>query len=98
MLTFEYPFKEEIDEMLDQKWEWSSKLKQSPPSKPLDDLVKGMLNPDTTKRLRLTKVMSHEWLAVQYQAAHNLSDQLKAEELQQAQQTPQSPEQQQQKM
>lgn len=87
MLTLEIPFdfdKSDNDvlvDMLSQKWRWSSKLKE-PASAALNDLMNGMLHPTTSKRLRLVKVMAHRWLVADYHAAHDLSDQIKAEESQ----------------
>ena len=88
MLTFEYPFDftksqdKLVADMLSQNWQWSANLKNSPPSASLDSLMRGMLNPDPRKRLRLAKLMTHEWVADEYKAAHDLSDQIKEEQFQ----------------
>ncbi|KAI2799861.1 hypothetical protein RDWZM_004906 [Blomia tropicalis] len=87
MMTLQLPFDVETSEdemaeaMIKQQWKWNDKLKQYPPSSSLDDLMHSMLNPDPSKRLRLVKIMIHEWVLADYNAAHRLSDQIKAEQL-----------------
>ena len=86
MLSLELPFNfdksedEVLKQMLDNKWKWSTKMKDRTASSALTELMKSMLNPDPAKRIRLIKVMIHDWVKVDYQAAHALSDQIKAEE------------------
>ena len=85
ILTLDVPFNfrqnlpNVVTDMKAKKWEWSDQM-LSKPSPLLDSLMKSMLEPEPSQRIRLEDIINHKWISSYYQAAHALSDQLKAEE------------------
>ena len=70
------PFNVDTDDygvkaMKDKDWEFSDQMK-SPPSDGLKEIMSGMLEPEPDSRFTMKKVVSHKWLASDYQTVKKL--------------------------
>ena len=80
MVTLQLPFdfRDEviaIQNMVTSNWNWPNQdMMKEPPSEDLNALMHSLLEPQPSNRLTMAGLLTHRWIAAQYQQAQTMAN------------------------